>query len=732
MKTTVDRASIKKIKNAEHGDPFSVLGIHSVPGGVSIRAFAPESAEISAIDIHDRDQRYPMKRIDDDGFFEITIPSREVFAYDLHRVNYKGQHSVTRDPYSFMPTLGEMDIYLFNEGAHYEIHNKLGAHLVQIDGVTGVRFAVWAPNALRVSVVGPFCEWDGRRYPMRMMGSSGVWEIFIPGLEFCELYKYEIKAMSGDVFDKADPFAYASELRPKTASVVWDMNGYDWDDAAWMKNRREGELIDRPLSIYEIHLGSWARNPDDNGWLTYKELAPLLAEYCKQQHYTHIELMPVGEYPYDPSWGYQVTGYFCPTSRFGTPDDFKYFVDFLHNHDIGVIVDWVPAHFPKDDFGLRRFDGTALYEHEDWRMGEHKDWGTLIFNYGRHEVANFLLSSALFWIDYYHIDGIRVDAVASMLYLDYSREDGEWIPNEHGGNENLEAIELLKRMNTLIHEKYPGVLTIAEESTSWPGVSRPVYLGGLGFTMKWNMGWMHDILEYISKEPIHRKHHHNNLTFAMLYAFHENFVLPLSHDEVVYGKRSILEKIPGDEWQKFATIRLLYGYMYAHPGKKMLFQGSDFGQRGEWDFDASTDWGLLKQAPHARLQNYMRRLGKLYLESNCLWENDFTHEGFEWVDIHDTESSIVSFRRKGKDPDDYMLFVFNFTPEPKYNYKVGAPDLCYYEEVINSDSEIYDGSNMGNAGGVMAESVPSGNWSHSISVIVPPLSMLAFKPAGKP
>ncbi|MBI4829491.1 MAG: 1,4-alpha-glucan branching protein GlgB [Nitrospinae bacterium] len=728
MSHTAPRWQIEKIIQARHSDPYSVLGIHEAAGGVVLRVFAPEAAEIAAVDIHHREWRYPLERIDEAGFFEAFIPKRRVFAYDLHLVTWQGRHLVSRDPYSFLPTLGEVDLYLFNEGNHLEIHKKLGAHVMEVDGARGVRFAVWAPNADRVSVVGPFCDWDGRRYPMRSMGLSGVWEIFIPGLDMGTLYKFELRARAGDVFIKSDPFAYASELRPKSASVVWDVNTYQWEDHEWLARRAKDDLLNRPMNIYEAHLGSWARREGSNEWLTYRELGPLLAAYCEQQGYTHVELMPVGEFPFDPSWGYQVTGYFCPTSRFGDPDDFKWFMDCLHHHGIGVIIDWVPAHFPKDEHGLRRFDGTGLYEHEDWRLGEHKDWGTLIFNYGRNEVANFLLSSALFWFEYYHIDGLRVDAVASMLYLDYSRQEGEWLPNRHGGKENLEAIEFLKKMNSLIHEKFPGAVTIAEESTAWPGVSRPVYAGGLGFTMKWNMGWMHDILDYFSKEPIHRKWHHGALTFAMLYAFHENFVLVLSHDEVVHGKGSLIGKMPGDTWQKFANLRLLFGYMYAHPGKKMIFQGCDIGQWDEWDHDRSVDWRLLKLRPHARLQRYMADLGRLYRQNACLWEVDFNYHGFEWVDFHDAEGSVVAFMRKAKDPADYLLFVFNFTPVPRQNYTIGAPEHCRYDEVLNSDAEIYYGSNVGNGGGLWSDHRPWGRWPCSLTVTLPPLGMLAFRP----
>jgi len=717
-----------RIAAADHHDPYSILGIHKASGGVVIRAFSPFSAEVAAVDIHNRELQYPMERTGESGFFEAFVPGREIFAYDLFRMAPNGEAHVNRDPYSFLPTLGEMDLYLFNEGAHYEIHKKLGAHPAVIDGAAGVRFAVWAPNARRVSVVGDFCRWDGRCYPMRVLGSSGVWEIFIPGLGPGTLYKFEIKAKNGDVFSKADPFAYASELRPRTASMVWDPNAYQWDDAVWMERRSKTSPLEQPMSVYEAHLGSWARG-DGGRWLTYQELAPLMAEYAKQQSYTHIELMPVMEHPLDESWGYQVTGFFSPTSRFGSPDGFKYFVDFLHNHGIGVIIDWVPAHFPKDDFGLRQFDGTPLFEHEDWRLSEHKDWGTLVFNYGRREVSNFLLSSMLYWLEYYHLDGIRVDAVASMLYLDYSRKPGEWAPNQYGGNENLEAIEFIKRMNILAHERFPGAVTIAEESTAWPGVSRPVYLGGLGFTFKWNMGWMHDMLEYFSRDPVYRKYHHSNLTFAMLYAFNENFMLPLSHDEVVHGKRSLLDKMPGDLWQKFANIRLLYAYMFASPGKKLVFQGGDVGQWREWDQGSSVDWDLLAKAPHARLQKFVADLGAMYLANPAMWEEDFSYKGFEWIDFHDAEGSVVSFTRRGKNPEDYIIFVFNLTPTPRHDYLIGAPQRLYYREIMNSDSSAYYGSNMGNGGGVHAEPNPVRNWPCSLRLTLPPLAALAFAPA---
>ncbi len=729
MSYTAAPSDIDKIVHADHHDPYTILGIHPVAGGVVVRAFLPDAAEVAVVELHNRENRWGMARINDAGFFEVFIPNREVFAYDLHAVSWKGEVSLNRDPYSFLPLIGEMDLYLFNEGNHYEIHKRLGAHVVEVDGMVGVRFAVWAPGARRVSVVGPFCEWDGRQFPMRTLGGSGVWEIFIPGMGEHTLYKFEIKGVHGEIFLKADPYAYASELRPKSASVVWDHEQYVWGDEEWMTKRKETNPLHAPMSAYEVHLGSWARSPDGAAWLSYRDLAPRLAEYCKEHGYTHIELLPVSEFPFDGSWGYQVTGYFSPTCRFGDPDEFKYFVDFLHNHQIGVLVDWVPAHFPKDEQGLRMFTGQPVYEHPDPRRGEHKDWGTLIFDYGRPEVSNFLISSALFWIEYYHIDGIRVDAVASMLYLDYSREPGEWSPNQYGGNENLDAIEFIKQLNVVIHEKFPGVVTIAEESTSFPAVSRPVYLGGLGFTMKWNMGWMHDMLEYFSRDPVYRKYHHQNLTFAMLYAFTENFVLPLSHDEMVHGKGSMFDKMPGDDWQKFANLRVLYSYMYAFPGKKLLFQGADMGQRSEWKWDASVDWHLLRHRPHARLLNFVGDLAKTYQGARPFWEIDNSYDGFEWIDCNDAENSTISFMRKGKDPGDHVICVFNMTPVPRYDYRLGVPERVWYAEILNSDAEGYGGSNMGNLGGAMADDWQAHGRPHSVRITLPPLSALFFRPA---
>ncbi len=628
--------------------------------------------------------------------------------------------------------LTDFDLHLIGEGTHYKNYEKLGAHVVEVNGARGVHFAVWAPNAKKVSVIGDFNHWDGKKHPMKLLGDSGIWEIFIPGLDEGELYKFEVKSKyRGYKEQKTDPFAFYFEVRPKTAAIVYNIeNKHKWQDAEWIEMRRKKNWFESPVTIYEVHLGSWMRVPEDNNrFLTYRELADKLIPYTKELGFTHIELLPISEHPLDASWGYQTIGYFAPTSRHGKPEDLMYFVDKCHQNEIGVIIDWVPAHFPKDAHGLGYFDGTCLYEHEDPRKGEHRDWGTLIFNYGRNEVANYLISNALFWLEKYHIDGLRVDAVASMLYLDYSREQGDWIPNIYGGNENLEAIDFLKKFNEVVHRYHPGVLTIAEESTAWPGVSKPTYLGGLGFSMKWNMGWMHDTLEYFSKDPIYRKYHANNLTFSMLYAFSENFILPFSHDEVVHGKRSMLDKMPGDMWQKFANLRALYGYMYGHPGKKLLFMGSEFGQWREWNFDESLDWHLLQYEPHRGLQRFVSDLNRLYKTEPAMHEVDFQWHGFEWIDFHDSDNSVISFIRRAKNHDDFLVFIFNLTPVPRFGYRIGVPTVGFYREILNSDSEIYWGGNIGNAGGVYADNVPCHGRHHSLNLILPPLSVLIFKPA---
>ena len=629
------------------------------------------------------------------------------------------------------PFLTEYDLHLLAEGSHFLSYEKLGAHIANRDGTSGVYFALWAPNAERVSVIGDFNDWSPGENPMSMQKDSGIWECFIAGLRQGALYKYAIESRyHGHRVEKADPYAFAFEIRPRTASKVWDISGYPWGDQEWMAFRGKANALDAPISIYEVHLGSWMRVPEEGGrWLSYREVAPKLAEYVRGMGYTHVEFLPLTEHPFDGSWGYQTVGYFAPSSRFGTPQDFMFLVDTLHRHGIGVIMDWAPAHFPRDEHGLAYFDGTHLYEHFDVRLREHPDWGTYTFNFGRWEVRNFLISSALFWFDTYHIDGLRVDAVASMLYLDYGRKEGEWVPNAYGGRENLEAIDFLRRFNERVYAEYPDVMTFAEESTAWPMVSRPTYLGGLGFGFKWNMGWMHDMLSYMSKEPIHRSYHHNKITFSMLYAFNENFVLPFSHDEVVHLKRSMLDKMPGDFWQRFANLRLLYGYMTGHPGKKLLFMGSEFGQWNEWDHDSSLDWNLLDHPPHQGLQRWVRDLNRLYRAEPALHEVDFEPPGFEWIDCDDRGASIISFLRRGRNPAEVVLFACNFTPVPRFNYRLGVPQGGWWSELLNSDAEIYGGSGVGNLGGKHADPDPRHGRPFSLDLSLPPLAIVAFKPA---
>jgi 1,4-alpha-glucan branching enzyme len=731
--TTADPKAIAAVVGGYHGAPFDILGMHPDPSrqppGLVVRTFQPQAAEVA---MRRGAAVIPMQRVHAGGVFEAQFPGEtEFFRYQLEIILPEGQTYVTEDPYRYPPVLTEFDLYLFGEGNHFRLYDKLGAHLIEHDGVRGVAFAVWAPNAERVSAIGEFNQWDGRRHPLRPRGAVGLWEIFIPGLVQGDLYKFEIKTRyQGYVAVKADPFGFASELRPKTASVVWDLNRYAWHDADWLAGRANRQALAGPLSIYEVHLGSWKRALDPalgRRWLTYRELADELVPYAKEMGYTHLELMPVTEHPFDGSWGYQTIGYYAPTARFGTPDDFRDFVDRAHQAGLGVIVDWVPAHFPKDSAGLSFFDGTHLYEHADPRKGEHQEWGTLIFNFGRNEVRAFLLSNALFWLDKYHIDGLRVDAVASMLYLDYSRKAGEWIPNQFGGRENLEAVAFIKRFNELVHEQYPSALTFAEESTAWPMVSRPAYLGGLGFDLKWNMGWMHDMLEYMTKDPVHRRYHHNELTFSLIYAFTENFLLPFSHDEVVYGKRSMLNKMPGDYWQKFANLRALYGYMYGHPGKKMLFMGSEFGQWNEWNYETELDWVLLEYDSHRQVREYVQALNRLYASQAALYEVDFEPGGFQWIDFRDVDNSIVSFFRRAKDPDDVVVVVANFTPVPREGYRVGVPVPGFYCELLNSDSALYGGGNLGNAGGVPSEPTPWQGQPHSMMLTIPPLAVMFFK-----
>ncbi|MEM7345839.1 MAG: 1,4-alpha-glucan branching protein GlgB [Chloroflexota bacterium] len=643
----------------------------------------------------------------------------------------KSANKAKKQPPSSQNWLTDFDMHLFAEGTHERIYSRLGAHLIEVNDQSGVHFAVWAPNARQVSVIGDFNNWDGTAHPMQP-SDSGIWSLFIAELGQDTVYKYRVTSQQGsDFFDKADPCGFGMEQRPKTASVVKRLD-YEWQDQAWLDQRVERQALDQPISIYEVHLGSWRKVPDPVWglrYLTYRELADELVPYVVDLGYTHIELMPITEYPLDASWGYQVLGFFAPTSRFGEPEDLMYFIDQCHQNNLGVILDWVPAHFPKDAAGLNYFDGTHLYSHSDPRQGEHQDWGTLIFNYGRNEVRSFLISNALFWLETYHFDGLRVDAVASMLYLDYSREEGQWVPNQYGGRENLEAISFLRKMNEVVHGILPGVLTIAEESTAWPMVSRPTYMGGLGFSLKWNMGWMHDTLRYLSKEAIHRKYHHHDMTFGLLYAFNENFVLPLSHDEVVHGKGSLLNKMSGDEWQKFANLRAYYGFMWAHPGKKMIFMGDEFAQWQEWDFEQGLPWVALDSPNHQGMHRLIKDLNHLYKKELALHEEDFEASGFHWVDANDTDNSIFSFIRYAKTVDDFIVVISNFTPVPRHDYRIGVPSDGYYQEILNTDSAHYWGSNVGNDGGQTTETRPMHGYAYSLSLTLPPLSTVMFKRA---
>lgn len=726
MAGKLSKNDIQALVSGTQWDPMSFLGLHEVQGGIVVRSLQLFADSVHVLNLEDN-RTHPMKKVHPNGLFEVKIPDAKPFAYRL-RVKEGDQVKEQEDPYRFPPQISDFDLYLFGEGTHFRTYEHMGAHMKTIDGVQGCHFAVWAPNAKRVSVTGEFNRWDGRHHPMQGRGSSGLWELFIPGLNPGDLYKFEILGPDGYLFQKADPYSFASELRPRTASVIWDNHAYSWSDGDWMQSRREKDWLKEPINVYELHPGSWRRVPEDgNRWLTYREMAEQLIPYVKDMGYTHIELLPITEHPYDGSWGYQTIGYFAPTSRFGSPDDLKAFIDRCHEEGIAVILDWVPAHFPKDGHGLCYFDGTHLYEHADPRQGEHRDWGTLIFNYGRNEVRTFLLSSAMYWADVFHVDGIRVDAVASMLYLDYSREDGDWIPNKYGGRENLEAIDFLKTFNRTIHEEYPGFTTYAEESTAWPMVSRPVYLGGLGFDFKWNMGWMNDTLQYISKDPVHRKYHHNNLTFSLLYAFNENFILPFSHDEIVHGKRSMLDKMPGDDWQKFANLRLLYAYMTAHPGKKLLFMGGEIGQWHEWDHHASVQWHLLQYGSHLSLQNCVRDLNRIYRAYPAFYTIDFSWEGFEWIEYHDSEQSTLAFMRKSEVPDEEVVCLFNFTPIAREGYRVGMPAVGDYAEILNTDAEIYGGAGVGNSGCVTAEAQPWQSQPCSAVVRIPPLGAVFFK-----
>ncbi len=709
-------------------DPHAVLGAHEMTRqgvrGLVVRAYHPDAKSASLGG--DGHEDLSMEKLNE-GLFAVFIP---VVSFPLrYRIVFDfadGSSFECLDPYAFMPTLGELDLYLAGEGRHLRLYEKLGAHPRLIDGVAGVSFSVWAPNARRVSLVGDFNGWDGRLLPMRLMGVSGIWEIFVPGVQRGALYKFELQTPEGMLRIKSDPFAFAMELRPQTASAVYGLSDYAWGDEDWMESRSKRDPRRTPMAIYELHLGSWQRVPEDGGrWISYRELAPRLVAHLLEQGFNYVEIMPLAEHAYDPSWGYQVTGYFAPTCRYGSPDDLKYLIDICHQNGIGVIVDWVPAHFPKDDFSLRRFDGTALYEHEDPRLGEHRDWGTLIFNYGRHEVRSFLLSNACYWLDRFHVDGLRVDAVASMVYLDYSRRPGEWVPNRYGGRENLEAIDFLKEFNTEVYANFPGAFTVAEESTDYAGVTRPVHLGGLGFGFKWDMGWMNDTLGYFRHDPVHRKYHHNELTFSMMYAYSESFILPLSHDEVAQGKGSLYDKMPGDHWQRLANLRLLYAYMFTHPGKKLLFMGAEFGQGREWNFGASLDWHEAAEPERAGLQRFVKDLGKLYQSEPALWARELEEQGFFWIDCNDAQNSTLSYLRWGEGRE--IVVVLNMTPVIRRDYRVGVPRPGRYREILNSDGEIYGGGNVGNGGWL--DTIPESRhgYPQCLKLTLPPLAGLLLR-----
>jgi 1,4-alpha-glucan branching enzyme len=727
MSTNLHPDEINALVYGDHGAPHHILGIHPVQNSLVIRAFRPDAQTID-LAIKGKKKTESMERIHAEGLFEIEIPKpKGELAYQFVITNHHQVVTTIEDPYRFPFQLGELDLYLHSQGKHHTIYDKLGSHPMEINGVKGVNFAVWAPNAKRMSVVGNFNYWDARYHPMTKHGESGIWELFIPNLEIGTAYKYALKSNTqGYETEKIDPYAFYAELRPNTASIVVDLDTYTWQDSEWMANRVTQNALNQPMSIYEVHLGSWKRK-SDNQWLNYRELADELVPYVKDMGYTHIETMPVAEHPFDGSWGYQVTGYYAPTSRYGSPQDFMYFVDKCHQAGIGVILDWVPAHFPKDGHALSFFDGTHLYSHADPRQGEHPDWGTYIFNYGRNEVRNFLIANVLFWIKKYHIDGFRVDAVSSMVYLDFSRKAGEWIPNKYGGNENLEAVDFLKEFNLLVHEQGEGAITIAEESTSWAMVSRPIYLGGLGFTFKWNMGWMHDTLHYIRQDPVYRRYSHNMMTFSMIYAFAENFVLSLSHDEVVHGKGSLINKVSGDWWQKFATMRLLLGYQYTHVGKKLNFMGHEIGQWREWSEARSLDWDLLELDTHKLLQTWVRDMNNFYKNTPALYEQDYNQAGHAWIEPNDSDQSVFSFMRFAKDTNDALVIVCNFTPVVRANYRVGVPEAGHYSELMNSDSIHYGGTNVGNYGGRDTEPIAWHKHPQSLSLTLPPLSILILK-----
>jgi 1,4-alpha-glucan branching enzyme len=723
---TLPQEEMARLLRLQHSDPHAILGAHPLADGIAIRALRPDAEQVSVL--ADGGAPLRMTRRDPAGLFEILIEDRrQVFPYKLRVQRTDGSVVSFHDPYSFMPTLGDVDLHLWSEGRHKDIQSKLGAHEHEMNGIDGVAFAVWAPNALGISVVGDFNGWDGRTHMMRTLGSSGIWELFVPELEPGIHYKFEIRTSEGHLVLKADPFASATEQPPATASIT-SHTTYQFGDGDWIEARRRQDPVRSPMSIYEMHLGSWRRVPGENHRsLSYRETAVELADYINTMGFTHVELMPVMEHPFTPSWGYQVTGYFAPTARYGNPDDFRFLVDHLHQRGIGVILDWVPAHFPTDAWSLGRFDGTALYEHLDARKGMHPEWDTYIFNFGRNEVRNFLIASALCWLGDYHADGLRVDAVASMLYLDYARKQGQWVPNIYGGRENLEAVSFIKALNETVYERNPGITMIAEESTAWAAVSRPTYVGGLGFGFKWDMGWMHDTLEYFAKEPVHRRYHHRGITFGFLYAWTENFILPLSHDEVVHGKSSLLSKMPGDRWQQFANLRSLYAYMWARPGKKMIFMGSEFGQWHEWNFDASLDWHLTQYDEHRKLQFLVSELNRIYRAEPALWEGDVEPEGFRFVDADNADENVIAFLRIAPHSGARrILAVCNFSPVVRRDYRVGVPAGGGYSEILNTDSEIFGGSNVGNSGFVMAQGVPWHGLPYSLSLTLPPLAVLWF------
>lgn len=716
------------VTTGDHPDPFSFLGMHEDADGRVIRAFLPGAASVEAIS-PDGGLLGDLRNVHPHGLFAGSVEATEGAPYRL-RVHWKsGLEGEVEDPYRFQTTLSDYDLYLFGEGNNLRVYEELGAHVTEVDGVAGTSFAVWAPAARRVSVVGDFNNWDGRRYVMRRHPEAGVWDIFIPGVGDGDVYKFEIKSPNGELLPlKADPYGFRSEKLPGTSSVVYDPSRYEWEDSEWMARQRgEKNALDSPMATYEVHLGSWKRN-EDGSYYSYRQLAEELVPYVTEMGYTHVELLPPTEYPFDGSWGYQPLGMYAPTSRFGSPDGFRGLVDSFHQAGIAVVMDWVPAHFPEDAHGLGLFDGTHLYEHADPRRGRHADWGTLVYNHGRNEVRNFLTANALFWLSEYHVDALRVDAVASMLYLDYSREPGEWVPNVHGGNEDLEAVAFIKRTNELVYAEHPGATTLAEESTAWPMVSRPTSMGGLGFGYKWNMGWMHDTLEYMQQDPINRRYHHDQITFGLVYAFNENFILPLSHDEVVHGKGSLINKMPGDEWQKLANLRLYYAFMYGHPGKQLLFMGGELAQYREWNHDIALDWDLLENPAHQGVQTLVRDLNALYKETPALYEVDFEPAGFEWIEGGDQENSVVSFLRRGRNPEDFVLVVCNFTPIVRHGYRVGTPEGGTYTEALNTDAETYGGSGVGNGGKLEAEAIPASGRNYSLQLTLPPLAAVILRP----